>query len=77
MPNVIATNVIKTHIEAIERLEREAGEVDQAIADAFVAAKSAGLDLKILRSALKKRKQDQGALAEAESLEKLYLEAAK
>lgn len=75
MANVVATNVIRAAVEDIERLEAEAVQVDETIAARFDRAKRDGVDLKTLRNILKIRKQDPAQRAEAEALEKLYLEA--
>lgn len=77
MANAVATNVVKSTIERIERLEREKAEAEEAIKEAFAEARGNGLDVPILKTVLAKRRKDPAALAEAEALVTLYEEAAR
>lgn len=62
-------------VARIERLEEEKAELGKDITDAYAEAKALGFDSKVLRSVIKKRKQDKQELEEFETIEDLYMHA--
>ena len=66
---------LKRYIEAIENYEAEKQEVSERLKEVYDEAKSAGFDVKTMRSLIKIRKADQEKLQEQEYLLETYKEA--
>lgn len=62
-------------VARIEKLEEEKSEIGKDITDSYAEAKALGFDSKVLRSVIKKRKQDRQELEEFETIEDLYKHA--
>lgn len=73
--NGIAGDRLRSIIERIERLESERKALADDVKDIFQEAKSAGLDVKIIRALLKERKKDPAELEEHRTLLELYRDA--
>lgn len=71
----IAADRLRSLIQRIERLEEERKALGSDIADIFAEAKSAGFDVKVLKSILKIRKQEPKEVEEQESLLDVYRRA--
>ena len=66
---------LKSLIERIERLEEERSGISSDIRDIFAEAKSAGFDVKTMRTILKIRKMNPADREERETLLDLYKNA--
>jgi uncharacterized protein (UPF0335 family) len=78
MSNIVGgvhAELLKQYIEQIERLELEKVEVLTNIKEAFAAAKSAGLEPKIMKQVIKMRKMEQKELDEQDMLLTTYQRA--
>ena len=71
----IAADTLRSLIERIERLEEEKKALSGDIRDVFAEAKSAGFDVKIMRSILKLRKMNAADRDEQEFLLDTYRKA--
>lgn len=71
----IAADRLRSLIERIERLEEEKKALSGDIRDVFAEAKSAGFDVKIMRSILKLRKMNAADRDEQEFLLETYKKA--
>ena len=71
----IAADRLRSLIERIERLEEEKKGLSADIRDVFAEAKSAGFDVKIMRSILKLRKMNAADRDEQEFLLDTYRKA--
>lgn len=71
----IAVDRLRSLIERIERLEDENKAIASDIRDIFAEAKSAGFDVKIMRSIIKLRKMDAADRDEQEFLLETYRKA--
>ena len=71
----IASDRLRSIIERIERLEEERKGLADNIKDIFAEAKSAGFDVKVLRSLLTLRKKEPEEIEEQETLLDLYRRA--
>lgn len=71
----IAVDRLKSLIERIERLEEEKKALSSDIRDIFAEAKSAGFDVKTMRTILKLRKMDASDRDEQEFLIDTYRKA--
>ena len=71
----IAVDRLRSLIERIERLEEEKTAIGSDIRDIFAEAKSAGFDVKIMRTVIKLRKMNAAARDEQEFLLENYLKA--
>lgn len=71
----IAVDRLRSLIERIERLEEEKKAIAGDIRDIFAEAKSAGFDVKIIRTILKLRKMDAADRDEQEFLLETYRKA--
>lgn len=71
----IAADRLRSLIERIERLEEEKKALSGDIRDVFAEAKSAGFDVKIMRSILKLRKMNAADRDEQEFLFDTYRKA--
>lgn len=78
MSNIVGgvhAELLKQYIEQIERLELEKVEILTNIKEAFAAAKSAGLEPKIMKQVIKMRKMEQKELDEQDMLLTTYQRA--
>lgn len=75
METNIATDRLRSLIERIERLEEEKTAISSDIRDIFAEAKSAGFDVKIMRTVIKLRKMNTADRDEQEFLLETYRKA--
>ncbi len=68
----IAADRLRSLIERIEHLEEEKKELQSDIRDIFAEAKSAGFDVKAMRSVIKLRKMNAMDRDEQEALVEIY-----
>ena len=71
----IAVARLRSLIERIERLEEEKAAIASDIRDIFAEAKSAGFDVKIMRTVIKLRKMNAADRDEQEFLLETYRKA--
>ena len=71
----IAADRLRSLIERIERLEEEKKALSGDIRDVFAEAKSAGFDVKIMRTIIKLRKMNAADRDEQETLLETYRRA--
>lgn len=71
----IAVDRLRSLIERIERLEEEKAAIASDIRDIFAEAKSAGFDVKIMKTVIKLRKMNAADRDEQELLLKTYRKA--
>jgi uncharacterized protein (UPF0335 family) len=71
----IATDRLRSLIERIEKLEEDKKEISTDIREVFAEAKSAGFDVKIMRTVLKLRKMNAADRDEQEFLLETYRKA--
>lgn len=71
----IAVDRLRSLIERIERLEEEKAAIASDVRDIFAEAKSAGFDVKIMRTILKLRKMNAADRDEQEFLLETYRKA--
>ena len=71
----IAADRLRSLIERVERLEEEKKELNSDIRDIFAEAKSAGFDVKAMRSVLKLRKMNVADRDEQEAMVEIYRKA--
>jgi|ERR1700712_1067623 uncharacterized protein (UPF0335 family) len=71
----IAADRLRSLIDRIERLEEERKALGNDIKDIYQEAKSAGFDVKVLRTLIRMRKQEAAEIEEQETLLDLYRRA--
>ncbi|HEY8612087.1 MAG TPA: DUF2312 domain-containing protein [Roseomonas sp.] len=71
----MAADRLRSIIERVERLEEERKALADDIKDIFAEAKSAGFDVKVIRSIIRIRKQEPAEVEEQETLLDLYRRA--
>ncbi|MBE6448266.1 MAG: DUF2312 domain-containing protein [Alphaproteobacteria bacterium] len=71
----IAADRLRSLIERIEHLEEEKAAIASDVRDVFAEAKSAGFDVKIMRTILKLRKMNAADREEQEFLLETYRKA--
>ncbi len=71
----IASDILRSYIERLERLEEEKKEIAEQIREVFAEAKGNGFDVKTIREVLKLRKLDSADRSEQEQLLDLYKQA--
>lgn len=71
----LAVDRLRSLIERIERLEEEQKALSSDIRDVFAEAKSAGFDVKIMRTIIKLRKMNAADRDEQETLLETYRKA--
>ena len=71
----VAADRLRSLIERIERLEEEKKELQSDIRDIFAEAKSAGFDVKAMRTILKLRKMNAADRDEQEIVVETYRKA--
>ncbi len=74
-PGGVAGDQLRAIVERIEHVEDEIKELTEAKKEIYAEAKSNGFDVKVLREAIRVRKQDQKERDERESLLDVYLQA--
>jgi uncharacterized protein (UPF0335 family) len=70
-----AADRLRSLIDRIERLEEERKALGNDIKDIYQEAKSAGFDVKVLRTLIRMRKQEAAEIEEQETLLDLYRRA--
>lgn len=65
--------VLKQHVEKIERLEEEKADIAADINDIYQCVKSDGFDVKVVRQIIKLRKLEESQRKEYEALIDLYM----
>lgn len=70
-----AQEKLRLTVARIERLEEEKKEVAEQIKEVYGEAKAMGYDTKVLRAAIRLRKQDRQERQEQEAILELYLDA--
>ncbi|HET6606726.1 MAG TPA: DUF2312 domain-containing protein [Rhodopila sp.] len=71
----VAGERLRSIVERIERLEEERKALSADIKDIYSEAKSAGFDVKVLRTLIKIRKQEPADIEEQENLLDVYRRA--
>ena len=71
----VAADRLRSLVDRIERLEEERKALGSDIRDIFAEAKSAGLDVKVLRQLIRLRKQEPADVEEQETLLDVYRRA--
>ncbi len=71
----IASDILRSYIERLERLEEEKKETADQIREVFAEAKGNGFDVKTIREVIKLRKLDSADRSEQEQLLDLYKQA--
>jgi uncharacterized protein (UPF0335 family) len=71
----IAVERLRSLVERIERLEEERKALGNDIKDIYGEAKSAGFDVKVLRTIIRLRKQEPAEIEEQETLLDVYRRA--
>ena len=71
----IAADRLRSLIERVEHLEEEKKELNSDIRDIFAEAKSAGFDVKAMRTVLKLRKMNVADRDEQEAMVEIYRKA--
>ena len=66
---------LKSYIERVERLEEEKSELGRDIREVYAEAKGTGLDPKIMRIIVRRRKMDAAERAEQDALIDTYATA--
>jgi uncharacterized protein (UPF0335 family) len=74
-PGGVAAERLRSLVERIERLEEEKKALAGDIKDIFAEAKSAGFDVKALRTLLSLRKKEPAEVEEQDALVTLYRQA--
>jgi len=74
-PTNIAGERLRSIVDRIERLEEERKALGSDIKDIYSEAKSAGIDIKVLRQLIRLRKQEPAEIAEQETLLDVYRRA--
>ncbi len=71
----IAADRLRSIIERVERLEEERKALAGDIKDIFTEAKSAGFDVKVIKTIIRQRKQEPAEVEEQETLLDIYRRA--
>ncbi|GAN78135.1 DUF2312 domain-containing protein [Acidisphaera rubrifaciens] len=71
----VAADRLRSIVERIERLEEERKALSSDIKDIYAEAKSAGFDVKVLRTLIRLRKQEAAEIEEQETLLDVYRRA--
>lgn len=71
----VASDMLRSIVERIERLEEEKSALANDIKEVYAEAKGNGFDTKSLRQVIRIRKQDKAERQEAEAILELYLSA--
>lgn len=73
--STIASSLLRSFVERIERLEEEKKTYAEDIREVYAEAKGNGLDPKIIRIVVRERKMDHDVRMERRALTELYLAA--
>ena len=73
--NGVASDVLRSFVERIERLEEEKKNIADDIKEVYAEAKSSGFDVKTMRQIVRMRKMEDHERLEQEALLGLYAEA--
>jgi uncharacterized protein (UPF0335 family) len=73
--NTVAAERLRSLVERIERLDEERRALANDIRDIYAEAKSAGFDVKVLRTLIRIRKQEPAEIEEQETLLSVYRHA--
>ena len=73
--SAVATDVLRSFVERIERLEEEKKNLSEDLKDVYSEAKGNGFDVKILRKIIAMRKMEDHERQEQEALIDLYASA--
>ena len=71
----VAADRLRSLIERIERLEEERKALGSDIKDIYLETKSAGFDVKVVRTIIRLRKQEPAEVEEQETLLDVYRRA--
>ena len=71
----IAADRLRSIIERVERLEEERKALSGDIKDIFAEARSAGFDVKVIRTIIRLRKQEPAEIEAQETLLQIYRRA--
>ncbi|MFT9096589.1 MAG: DUF2312 domain-containing protein [Gluconobacter cerinus] len=71
----IAADRLRSIIERVERLEEERKALSDDIKDIFAEARSAGFDVKVIRTIIRLRKQEPAEVEAQETLLQIYRRA--
>ena len=71
----IAADRLRSIVDRIERLEEEKKALASDIKDIYAEAKSAGVDVKVLRQLIRVRKQEAAEVEEQETMLDVYRRA--
>jgi uncharacterized protein (UPF0335 family) len=71
----IAADRLRSIVDRIERLEEERKALGSDIKDIYAEAKSAGFDVKVIRTIIRIRKQEPAEVEEQETLLDVYRRA--
>lgn len=71
----VAADRLRSIVDRIERLEEERKSIGSDIKDIFSEAKSAGFDVKVLRTLIAQRRKESAEIEEAEILLDVYRRA--
>ena len=75
MTITVATEVLRTYVERIERLEEEKANLSDDLKDVYSEAKGNGFDIKVLRKIITMRKMEDHERKEQECIVDLYASA--
>lgn len=67
-----ATQLIRSYVDRIERVEEEISTLNDDRKDIYAEAKGTGLDTKVLRALVRRRKMDKAERDEFDSMLELY-----
>ena len=68
----VAGNILKQHVEAIERLEEEKAAIGEEIKERYAALKADGFDVKVVKAIIAERKKNPEEVSEFEMLFDTY-----
>ncbi|MDF7673517.1 DUF2312 domain-containing protein [Acetobacteraceae bacterium ESL0709] len=71
----VAVERLRSLIERVERLEEEKKALSGDIRDVFAEAKSAGFNVKVIKTIIRQRRQEEAEIEEEETLLDLYRRA--
>jgi len=71
-PSNFPKDKLKSYVSRIENLDNEIAERNNDKRDIYQEAKSSGVDVRVLKKVLQRRRQDPGKLQEADDLLEYY-----
>lgn len=69
----VASSMIRSTIERVENLDAEIAELNAGKSDVFSEAKGNGLNVKVLKKIIARRRMDPAARQEEDALMELYI----